>query len=206
MTSPWSWARAHGNPTGGRDASGACLLHTPDPELVKPMRLLRLDAAAIEAIKHLGSIGIDVVLLKGASFADWLYDQPGERNYGDVDLLVAPADFDRVGEALKVLGYSVWLSQPVSDRAKVFVRNGLPIDLHRRLEGVLLNPDAAWRALRANTQVFRLHGHPMRILNEPARTLHLALHAARRGRRDPQALIELERGVRRLDHGTWVNA
>ena len=51
---------------------------------------LLLDLAAARASAALRDAGIRAILLKGPVIARWLYDDGSERNYGDVDLLVAP--------------------------------------------------------------------------------------------------------------------
>ena len=54
-------------------------------------RTLALDLAAGELIRALQTAGIDCLLLKGPAMAHRLYlNAPGCRNYGDIDLLVAP--------------------------------------------------------------------------------------------------------------------
>ncbi len=42
--------------------------------------------------------GIRPLLIKGPAVAAWLYDDPAERWYGDVDLLVDPELFDAAGD------------------------------------------------------------------------------------------------------------
>jgi hypothetical protein len=65
------------------------------PDLGLAARTLALDLAAGELIRALAAAGIDCLLLKGPAMAHRLYlDAPGCRNYGDIDLLVAPWQFD----------------------------------------------------------------------------------------------------------------
>ncbi len=54
---------------------------------------------------------IDVVLLKGADLARWVYPQPGLRPMSDLDLLVSPEDFPRALELVQELGYSEYLPE-----------------------------------------------------------------------------------------------
>lgn len=49
--------------------------------------------------------GIPVILLKGIYLADAVYGQIGFREMCDIDLLVRPADLDRVAAVLKTKGY-----------------------------------------------------------------------------------------------------
>ena len=63
-------------------------------------RRLTLESALVEITQLFEQRGIRPLLLKGPAFAQWLYDEPRERTYGDLDLLVDPDQFD---EAVRVL-------------------------------------------------------------------------------------------------------
>ena len=56
-------------------------------------------------IKKTRKGGVPLVLLKGASFAGWLYPSPALRPMGDLDVLVRSEDLDYVAQLAKELGY-----------------------------------------------------------------------------------------------------
>ena len=65
-------------------------------------RTLALDLATGEVIGSLGAAGIEAILAKGPAMTHHLYgDAPGRRNYGDIDLLVAPWQFDKARQVLR---------------------------------------------------------------------------------------------------------
>jgi hypothetical protein len=65
---------------------------------------LRLDRDLLALAEALDRAGVRFVVLKGVGSALTLYDHPAERLYGDVDLLVAGADFDRAAAAVTAMG------------------------------------------------------------------------------------------------------
>ena len=73
-------------------------------------RRLALEAATAQVIGSLGARGVRTILLKGPALADWLYGGPDQRPYGDVDLLVAPHQFDLAETCLGPLGFSYRLA------------------------------------------------------------------------------------------------
>ena len=69
-----------------------------DAGLLRVARCLALDALAVRAVAALDARGIDAIVLKGPATVHWIYaDDPGSRNYGDVDLLVSPAQWAACG-------------------------------------------------------------------------------------------------------------
>ncbi len=64
---------------------------------VEPLRALAAEAA--------GVVAMPVALLKGISYAGWLYDDPALRPMTDVDLLVPLERFDKARRRLGQIGY-----------------------------------------------------------------------------------------------------
>src|SRR4051812_27772658 len=60
---------------------------------------LRIDWGTAEVLRTFEAGGVKSLLLKGATFARWLYTNDDPRPYGDCDLLVRPGDFERAREA-----------------------------------------------------------------------------------------------------------
>lgn len=183
----------------------------PSPDLVVAARMLLLDRAAGSASDRLRSNGIDCILLKGAAIASWLYHDR-VRPYLDVDLLVSPAQFERAAEVLAELGYVHWLEGAAAaelgpKERELFGPEGVCIDLHLGFVGVPGPPQRCWDILAQRTVCFMLADHTeVQVLDIPARTMHLALHAAQNGPIDVKAITDLERGLAQVERVHWEAA
>lgn len=176
-----------------------------------------LDAAAVEALGALAAQGIHPVLLKGAALARALYRDGEVRSYFDVDLLVDPADLDRLGPVLAGLGYTNMNElQGISEigdalHAQVWSRTvegfgNQTLDVHWRLDGTHAPPEVAWRALTRDRVPIDLGGQRLSTLALPGLALHLALHAAQHGPDDLKAMGDLNRGLERWPEDVWRQA
>lgn len=179
----------------------------PPPHVVAAATILRIDLATVEAVALLEERGIRAILLKGPTFARWLYDDPNERRYTDADLLVSPDDLDSARAALAERGFTAPFKGAGHERihyAEPWIRSedGAEIDLHHRLPGMADSP-TAWRVLSARTETTTLRGHRVAMLDEPARALHVALHAAQHGTGRTPSLRDLEQALARLGDETW---
>ncbi|MBZ0232801.1 MAG: nucleotidyltransferase family protein [Deltaproteobacteria bacterium] len=89
---------------------------------------------ACEAVATLGSAGIQVILLKGISYAGELYKDPAERPMSDVDLMVPVADHPRAVAVLEGIGYrhaGPKIQRSHRHHAMTLKRPGAAVDLHR---------------------------------------------------------------------------
>lgn len=77
---------------------------------------LAIDAVTCSVVQALRRVDIEPILLKGPSFAAWLYLDGGVRTYSDTDLLIDPAVAEAANEVLKSLGYKAWPNPPVRVR------------------------------------------------------------------------------------------
>ena len=68
-------------------------------------RLLQAQALLDRTVKALSNAGIQVMLIKGAALASFVYDDFTERNMGDLDLLVAPDDGPRAQQIASESGW-----------------------------------------------------------------------------------------------------
>jgi hypothetical protein len=66
---------------------------------------MRLSAELARVMNDLAGQGIRVIALKGPALALWAYGDVNLRNAGDLDILVAPDEVDRVDRTLKKAGY-----------------------------------------------------------------------------------------------------
>jgi hypothetical protein len=168
----------------------------------------RIDAATVEVLGRFERDGIDVLLLKGAATAWWLYGPETARTYQDCDLLVAPDRVQAAARALDELGFEriddradphLWPEA----RAQSWVRDGAQIDLQWRLPGVEGDPALAWTVLWAERDTMPLERARAPVLGVAARTMQLATHAALHGPQVLRSMQDLARGREQLDLATW---
>lgn len=164
------------------------------------------------AVEHLRERGVTPILLKGPAIATWLYDDGMPRPYRDIDLLVAPAEFEKATAVLAELGYTPRLlgAHPSELGAKELDLVGPDnqcLDLHHGLLGASRSSQECWNVLMHHTVTLRLAGRTeVAALDIPARAMHLALHAAQNGPIDSKAVADLERGLVRVGRPTWQEA
>ena len=172
---------------------------------------LAIDRATAQAVAAFRDAGVRSIVLKGPSFDAWLYDSGEPRLYGDIDLLIPEGDGQRAAQALETLGYrqrSEREPEGVVEHATVWVRaeDRMHVDLHRTLGGVEARGVDPWAVLSAGTESMQVGGTDVEILSEPARALHVALHAALPGPGTEKTLIDLARALERLPRATWEAA
>jgi Uncharacterised nucleotidyltransferase len=180
-------------------------------------RQAKLDAEAVRTMDALGRAGTEVLLLKGPVLARTLYRSNEARGYYDIDLLVPPGDLPAAGRELAELGFkNVSELRGIDDVAEILHEEvwsslvdglgNLLIDLHWRLPGCQVPPEAAWKLLNERRTVIELGGRYVPTLDRVGLALHLALHAAQHGPGDLKAIGDLERGLARWPLETWRQA
>ena len=174
------------------------------------MLRLQIDAYTAEVVRGLDQAQVRALLLKGPSIANWLYDRGESRPYVDADLLVDPGQLEAAAAVLAGLGFERSADETVGESfAEPHAvtwrrpRDRAAVDLHWRLPGVSADPERAWQRLSAQAEPIRVANAELEALPEPARALHLALHAIHDGRQGVQAMADLSRGLGRLDDATW---
>jgi hypothetical protein len=182
----------------------------PVPEAARALAAaqgLMMEDATAQVVTALRDRGVRCILLKGPSIARWLYSQSEVRGSRDVDLLVDPAGFADAEGVLVQLDFSRF---PVAgvEHADTWLRGEDPlvIELHRTLDGVHADPNQAWSVLSRDTAAMNVGGVSLEVLGEPARALHLALHAAQHGKEARKPLNDLTRAVEQVDLVTWRHA
>lgn len=175
-------------------------------------RALALDAATVDTVRRLEATGLQVLLLKGPVTGTRLYPgSPGARNYCDIDLLVAPADFDRAQQVLARAGYESGAPgvrpSEIDDREVKWYYPGkarLPIDLHRSLSWVGDSP-ALWNRLWSDRVSMSVQGTEVQIPDIAGTALILALHASLGGSTQ-KSHRDLARAVVMFDDAHWRRA
>ncbi len=176
-------------------------------------RTLALDLAAGEVMRALETAGIDCLLLKGPAMAHRLYlDAPGCRNYGDIDLLVAPWQFDPAGQVLASLGFEDYLagmraSEAARLQERLWLRDDaayLAVDLHRGFHHVA-DQAAWWDLLRRHREVLMVEGQPVAIPDRVGCALIAGLHASK-ATSLAKALEDLRRALQLFEDDVWRQA
>jgi hypothetical protein len=151
---------------------------------------LALERVAAQVAGALAAEGVVTILLKGAVLDRWLHADGPPRAYGDVDLLVAPADLERARRTVERLGH----------------RGEDVVDLTDRLNGTGLDPREAWPLLRADAEPIEVGGATVLGLGPAGRALHVALHAWWHGGDEPRPLDDLSRALAVCTPGDWERA
>lgn len=186
---------------------------------LEAFRRLALESALAEAAHQFGAIHLPFLVLKGPAFARWLYDDPRERPYGDLDLLVRRYDMTAAGRGLAALGFAPAPPHNTTDLARsqhheLWKRPGdLPveIELHYTLGLVSAAPALVWRRFTAGARLIDVAGARIAVTSVPVSAFHVALHAAFHESStwltaggDPQPPVrDLHRALERVDAETW---
>jgi Uncharacterised nucleotidyltransferase len=129
---------------------------------------------------------VTFAVLKGPSVAHAVYEDPSLRSFGDLDILVATADYDRACELLRQLGHVRRQPEPRPGfdarfgKASVHVHpdDDIEVDLHRTL---VLGPFGIWmrpEALLHSAVSFEVGGRRIARLDDTGLLLNTAMHAA----------------------------
>ena len=153
------------------------------------------------------------MLLKGPAMAHRLYgDAPGRRNYGDIDLLVAPWHFGDAGRVLASLGFEdqvpgIRASEAARMQGHPWHRDGaayVVVDLHRGFHNVADWP-AWWDLLSARREVLVVEGQPVAIPDRAGCALIAGLNASEAASLG-KALEDLRRALQLFDDDVWHQA
>jgi hypothetical protein len=132
-------------------------------------------------LNALGESKINVILLKGAYLANWVYDEPSLRMMNDVDLLVHPDNFQRTKKLLLHLGYvnnQFPLFQDLPDPSCTFSladAHTLNIDLHwqlRSMDYYYIPDELIWKGV-VESRLFRSSAY---VMSPELNFVHLTLH------------------------------
>ena len=189
------------------DAALAGTVTTDDEGLWSPLwrqwrdellMCVRLEALAVRTGELLDTTAIRWCLTKGAALAHLDYPDPAVRTFGDVDVLVHPADWSRAFRLLTDSGYrreTSTLPGNYDDRygkgATLTTADGLEVDLHRRFAIGRFGVTTATEAMFASTDSIELAGRRIPVLDRPGRLLHGCFHAALGGFRGLRAFRDV---------------
>jgi hypothetical protein len=141
-----------------------------------------LEHRLLGVLDRFAATGIEARVLKGPSFAHLSYPMPELRPFGDLDLLVRPADFDAARRLMEEAGAHRRYSEPRPgfdrrfSKGACLVMPAYEVDLHRTLAlgpfGLLIDLDE----LFAGVEYFDLGGRDVPALDLPRRFVHACMH------------------------------
>ena len=174
-----------------------------DEHVLQHALTLRTDLAAAEVFAELGPGGLEAVLVRGPAIARRLYG-PGERQYGDADLLVPDRSRPAVEQVLSGLGYAPYAP---AGRARPWRRpsDGAVVDVHVSLWGAARGP-AVWNAFAARREPMLLGPVEVAVPDLAATALVVVLHASQHGALASHVRVDLTRALDRFDRDTWKGA
>ncbi len=172
-------------------AAGWLRLDEPSFESLRSAHLesmvwcLRIEKKQLALADELDAAGVRFAVLKGASVARTVYPDPSLRSFGDLDLLVATADYDRACELLQRLGHVRSQPEPRPGfdarfgKASVHVHpdDRVEVDLHRTL---VLGPFGLWmrpEELLRSAATFEIGERAVARLDDTGLLLNTAMHA-----------------------------
>jgi hypothetical protein len=166
---------------------------------------------AIERLHHAGEVvrltrwldeaAVPYLLLKGASFDQWLHRT---RRARDIDVLVPRSHERAVGSLLRSHGFARLLTEPFTTTWYASDRP-LPIDVHVLLKGCGVRPERAWPILASTAMTIDVAGARVATLGSPAREVLVALHVALTPG-DPGPLADLAAAVDVTPIERWRDA
>ena len=160
------------------------LVHDQLRELASPLETRQKEANArqtenecqlLEDIEH---ADIEVLCLKGAALARWLYPKPDQRYRTDLDIMVAHENVDRMLRRLAALGFgqprwTVWSTQV----SLVHPQSRLCIDLHWHLsDHPVFHHLFSFSELWVNSVSLIVKGKCIRRLDAPHALAHAVIH------------------------------
>jgi Uncharacterised nucleotidyltransferase len=132
-------------------------------------------------VQALDETGVASVSFKGPLLAIQLYGDCAQRDFTDLDLLVAPHDFTTASAVLSELGYTSQATEPSAGFHKyeqsLFIHRelGVPVELHRALMPKYFTSQPPAICLHLETVL----GYPIRTLSRESNLIYLAAHGAK---------------------------
>ena len=161
----------------------------------------------------LTAAGLPYLAVKGPVLAEAVYRRPDLRDYVDLDLLVAPADFAAALVALEAAGCRLYernwrlIHERMVAELRLFTPAGTVLDLHWHLvsevrprETVPLDMAGA----RARARSVDLGGRKVATLDPADTVVHLSLHAALSGANRLVWLKDVEQALLAADARGWA--
>ena len=141
----------------------------------------------IRLIRLLEGAGIDVLVFKGQVLSVEAYGEIGQRDAGDIDLLVRPEDKARAAEILLADGFRFhfdlspreWELVLANESAWALLKGRITVDLHWQLFSRTTAFDLPTTDAFADARTVDLGGNPVPTLSHQHLVLFLAIHGAK---------------------------
>jgi hypothetical protein len=169
-------------------------------------RQFRMQSVLGSLLRDARDAGLNVIVMKGAYWAESLYPEPGLRPFLDADLLVPPRDGPALRRILERAGFIVegdprpyggegreraaWLVSPVYKKYGISVEVHLnPLGLHMPLRA----PEVFWKAARETI----LSGAPAWVMPWEYEICYAAIHAQQHSYERLSWLVDIAEMARR---------
>jgi hypothetical protein len=135
----------------------------------------------LRIVRALDETGIPSVSFKGPLLAIQLYGDCAQRDFNDLDLLVAPPHFTAASAVLNELGYTSEAKEPSAgfhkyEQSMLIHRElGVAVELHRSL----MPKHFVSQPLALDQHFETVLGYPIRTLSRESNLIYLAAHGAK---------------------------
>jgi hypothetical protein len=156
--------------------------------------------------------GVPVIPFKGPVLAEMVYGDLALREFGDLDLLVAPADLPRARALLEERGYrplfpvSAALDQAILSSPRHYhlaLKRELMVELHWKTDPEFPSADLSDPAWWARLPTRRFGSIEVKSLPRAELALALLVHGAKHQWEQLNWVAELDQVLRQLESGEW---
>jgi hypothetical protein len=143
---------------------------------------VRLEHQLLEIAGRLNENCVAFAVLKGLATAHLDYPSAEWRQFGDIDLLVAPECFAQAIELLEkdgwVQGYALPRGHRSFTHAVTFTKHNVEVDLHQRVAHRAIGLMVPTGELLRQRRSYAVADQPLWALSDVHRLIHAALHAS----------------------------
>ena len=144
--------------------------------------MVQLEHDLLSVASLLAGADVAFAVLKGTATAHLDHADPGDRQFGDLDLLVDPRDLVRALAVLEAAGWEQAYRLPKHHHEfthAVTLGSGsrTELDVHQRIAHRALGRLVPTEELLARRERFAIVGRPLWALSAPDRLVHAAIHA-----------------------------
>jgi Uncharacterised nucleotidyltransferase len=206
----------HGALCGRTDVPGSIQSALRSRFQSNAVKALRFSAELARVTRAFADSGIEVLAHKGPALGQFLYGDAAMRQFGDLDLLVRPADVARAKAVLRQLGYRLQLQlSPRQERA--YLQSGYEyvfalgdqrnlLELQWRILPRFYAIEFDLEAMFQRSVEVTIEGHDVRSLGCDDLMLVLCVHAAKHGWAQLGMLQDIARLVGFGLDWSWVEA
>jgi hypothetical protein len=197
---------------GSSGAAGAALLGAIRLPVLEGARAsMALAAELVALVRELEARGVRVMAYKGPALALQAYGDPALRRFGDLDLVVEPAELDAALAALEALGFVGDAFDTPSKRAAVLrdghhlavSRGTVIVELHWRFGKRIFGYAETLQGLWERRGTLSIAGAAVPVLGVGDHLLALSIHASKEAWSALEGILSVARLARALPEGEW---